>query len=155
MSLNLVALQGRLTKDGVLRYTNSGKAVYQNTIAVNGFIKEDTSFIDFSAWEKQALFLDQYFKKGSEIIISGSLKMEKWQKDGQNFSKIAVNVMKSEFCGNNKTDNQQNNNPGNYAKQNVDNIKDQFGGVPENLNNKINDLDQAAQYDDPWFDDKV
>ena len=138
MSLNITVLQGRLTKDPKLMYTKNGKAYSRGSMAVNGFTKEEVNFIDFICWEKQAEFINKYFKKGSEIIISGFLKQERWQKEGQNFSKLIVNIVKSEFCGSN---NQQNN-----GQQNASKVNDVFNKI----NDKVNELDNACN--DPWQD---
>jgi len=96
IELNKVLLVGRLTRDPETRYTQQGTAIASFSIAVNrrrGRDKEDeVSFIDCEAWDKQAEFLQQWFKKGSAVFLDGRLKMDRWQDKttGQNRSKLVV-----------------------------------------------------------------
>ena len=56
-SFNKVLLMGNLTRKPELRYTPSGMAVCEFTIAVNrrftqgGEAKEDTCFVDITVWD--------------------------------------------------------------------------------------------------------
>ncbi len=73
MALNRIAIQGRITKDIELRYTNSGKAVTSFTLAVDRDRKDangnrGVDFIDCTVWEKGAEFAAQYFGKGSQAV---------------------------------------------------------------------------------------
>ena len=81
MSLNRVILTGRLTRDPEVRATQSGISVAKFTIAVNHYYKgeEKTSFIDLTAFGKNAELLRDYFKKGSAIGIDGTLHQESWE----------------------------------------------------------------------------
>lgn len=91
--INSAVLVGRLTKDLELRATTSGFTVASGTLAVSKKIKdkEETSFIDFKAFNKAAEILSQYTSKGSQIAISGELKQESWESDdGSKKSKIIV-----------------------------------------------------------------
>lgn len=91
--INSVVLVGRLTKDLELRATTSGFTVASGTLAVSKKIKdkEETSFIDFKAFNKAAEILSQYTSKGSQIAISGELKQESWESaDGSKKSKLIV-----------------------------------------------------------------
>jgi single-stranded DNA-binding protein len=46
---------GRLTKDGDLKYSESGTAIYKNSIAVNRkFKKDEADFINLVAFQKTA-----------------------------------------------------------------------------------------------------
>ena len=76
--MNKVILTGNLVKECVLRYTNSNKAVLQNTIAVRNDFKNangeyESQFINIEVWEKTAEFLNKYAGKGSKILIEGKL----------------------------------------------------------------------------------
>lgn len=56
MNTNVVILTGNLTRDPEMRYTPSGHAVTDFTIAVNdGFgDKQDTDFIECTVWEESS-----------------------------------------------------------------------------------------------------
>ena len=103
--LNQVSLIGRLTRDGELRYTASGTALSNFAIAVNRRIKkgeqwtDEASFIDLTLWGKQAEGLNKYLIKGGQVAISGYLKQERWEKDGQKYSKISVHVEDIQLLG--------------------------------------------------------
>ena len=98
--LNCYTAKGRLVRDPETRTTQTEKTVVGFSIAVNGYTDDDTLFIDCSAWEKTGDFVAKYFKKGSEIIIQGRLKTDKWQDaQGGNREKTAVVVSQAHFCG--------------------------------------------------------
>jgi single-strand DNA-binding protein len=74
--MNKVVLLGRLTKDPELRFAaGSGTAVSRFTIAVNRqFKKGETDFINCVAFGKTAETISQYFIKGKQIAVAGSLR---------------------------------------------------------------------------------
>lgn len=99
--LNVVALQGRLTRDPELRKTPQGVSVVAFTLAVErSFVRQgeerQADFIDIVAWRNTAEFVCKYFKKGSMIAVDGSIQTRTYQdKDGNNrkaFEIIANNV---------------------------------------------------------------
>ena len=105
MSLNRVILTGRLTRDPEVRATQSGISVAKFTIAVNHYYKgeEKTSFIDLTAFGKNAELLRDYFKKGSAIGIDGTLHQESWEsKEGEKRSKLVVYCERIDFIGSGK-----------------------------------------------------
>lgn len=75
--MNIAILIGRLTKDTELRYTTTGTAVAQNTIAVNRpkrDEKEETDFIKIVVWGKQAENLHKYCSKGNLVALKGRIQ---------------------------------------------------------------------------------
>jgi single-strand DNA-binding protein len=82
---------GRLTHDVELRYTPSGKAVCDFSVAVADG-KDETLFLNVTAWDKVAEHINQYFKKGKPILVKNArLKNETWEDDdGNKRSKIKV-----------------------------------------------------------------
>lgn len=75
--MNIAILIGRLTKDTELRYTTTGTAVAQNTIAVNRpkrDEKEETDFINIVVWGKQAENLHKYCSKGNLVALKGRIQ---------------------------------------------------------------------------------
>jgi single-strand DNA-binding protein len=105
MALNRITLQGRITKDIELRYTNSGKAVTSFTIAVDRDRKDASGnrgvdFVDCTIWDKGAEFAAQYFSKGSQAVVDGRLQFREWKdKDGNNRRNAEVLVENIYFCG--------------------------------------------------------
>lgn len=105
---------GRLTKDAELKYLSSGMAVCKTSIAIgkkykkNEEMVEETSFVDITIWGKTAEALTPYLLKGKQVAIQGELKQSRWEKDGQNHSKIEINVQNVQLLGTmDKKDNSQ------------------------------------------------
>jgi len=105
-ALNKVFLMGNLTFDPELRYTPSGSTVTDLRMATSriwtgkdGERKEETLFIDVTVWERQAENCCQYLKKGSQVHIEGSLKMDTWddKTTGEKRSKIKVQADRVQF----------------------------------------------------------
>ncbi len=94
MDLNVVTLVGRLTRDVELKYVGANNmAVAEVGLAVNGRGKGDdreTSFVDVTFWGKTAEILAEFTHKGSLIGVSGRIKQDRWEKDGEKRSKITV-----------------------------------------------------------------
>lgn len=80
--LNNVVLIGRLTRDPELRYTPSGKAVTQFTLAVdNPFKKEDpkADFIPIVVWGKTAEAAANYLRKGRLCAVEGRIQTRSYE----------------------------------------------------------------------------
>lgn len=81
--INKVILMGRLTRDPELRYTSASKPVCSFTIAVDSGYGDSkkTDFINCTAWQNQAEFLNKYFKKGMMIIAAGRISTHMWESE--------------------------------------------------------------------------
>ena len=114
--LNKVTLIGRLTKDAELTYTNSGFAITKMSLAVNRSVKkqdqwvEECSFFDLKLLGKRGESLNQYLQKGTQLGIEGQLIQERWEKDGQQRSKVIIQVDNIQLLGGNQSNTQQTNN---------------------------------------------
>lgn len=99
--MNHVILSGRLTKDPEIRYTNSKKATASFSLAVDdGKDREGNrkaQFLNCVAWEKTAELLDQYFKKGDGLTVTGKLTRRSYEKDGRKVYVTEVLVNGIEF----------------------------------------------------------
>ena len=91
MSLNKCMIIGNLGRDPEMRYTPSGQAVTQFTVAVNrnykdsqGERQEETEWFRIVAWGQQAEFAAEYLRKGAKVYIEGRLQTRQWEgQDGQ------------------------------------------------------------------------
>lgn len=103
--INNITLTGRLTADAALSYTTSGTACGKFSLAVSRSVKsndgwrDETDFFDCQLWGKQAESLYTYLRKGQKIAISGDLRQNRWEQDGQKKSRIVVNVYSVVLCG--------------------------------------------------------
>jgi single-strand DNA-binding protein len=101
MALNHSVIMGRLVRDPEVRRTNTGKAVCSFTVACDKPGKDSgASFIDCVAWEKTADFINNFFIKGSPIVVEGRLESRQYEaKDGQKRTVLEVVVSQAHFCG--------------------------------------------------------
>jgi|WetSurMetagenome_2_1015567.scaffolds.fasta_scaffold05374_13 single-strand DNA-binding protein len=87
---------GRLTRDADVTFTKNNTAVSKISIAVNRSVKrgeewtDEVSFFDVTIFGKTAESLKPYLLKGQQIAVDGHLQQDRWQKDGQNFSKVVI-----------------------------------------------------------------
>ena len=84
--MNVITLTGNSTKDIELRYSQSGKAVGNGSIAVRRNFKNqdgeyETDFFNFVTFGKQAEVMAEYIKKGNKFGITGTLQNRVWEKD--------------------------------------------------------------------------
>ncbi len=90
MFLNRVILIGRSTREPELRFTGSGTAVANFSIAVdrsflNARGERETDFIRIVVWRKLAETCANYMGKGRLIAVEGRLQVRTYQAaDGQN-----------------------------------------------------------------------
>lgn len=101
--VNKVILVGNLGQDPEVRYTPSGSAVANITLATSeswrdkqtGENKEVTEWHRVVLFGKLAEVADEYLRKGSQVYIEGQLRARKWQdQDGRDryTTEVAVNV---------------------------------------------------------------
>ena len=82
--MNVTILIGRLTKDPETKYTQSGKAVCNFTLAVDReFSKEkEADFIPVVVWNKTAEACGNNLAKGRLVAVQGRLQVRSYDKDG-------------------------------------------------------------------------
>ena len=107
--MNIAILMGRMTRDPELRYTSSGKAYANFTLAVQK-TKDEAEFIDCIVWEKTAETIAEYFRKGNRILIQGRLNVSSYEQNGEKRKSTKVQIFSFEFVDNKNSGNSQNNN---------------------------------------------
>ena len=116
--INSVVLIGRITKDvgsdeRSFSYIGNGTAKATVSLAVNRSVKkgdkweDETSFFDVVIWGKLAENLKPRLTKGKQISVMGSLKQDRWEKDGQKQSKIYVNAEQVEIPNDSKKEDEK------------------------------------------------
>jgi len=107
-NFNRVILAGNLTRDPQLSYTPSNTPVCKFGLAINrnwtdrqtNEKREETCFVDCTAFARQAETINQYLSKGRPVLIEGRLQYSRWtSQDGQNRSKLEVVVQSFQFLG--------------------------------------------------------
>jgi single-strand DNA-binding protein len=98
-TVNKVILLGRLGKDPELKYTPSGAAVANFTMATNrvwkdqdGNTQERTDWHRIVVWRKLAEFTGNYLKKGGLIYVEGRLETRSWN-DNNNVTRYITEVV--------------------------------------------------------------
>ena len=104
MSLNTVAISGRLGRNPEMKSTNNGNSVANFSVAVDqGFgDQKTTSWVRCVAWQKTAEFVTKFFQKGDMIILSGRLQGRTWEQDGVKREVLEVVAEKIDFAGEKK-----------------------------------------------------
>jgi len=105
-NFNKVLLMGNLTRDIEVRYSQAGMAIGKMGLAVNrrftvqGEQREETCFVDLTAFGKQAETLQKFVSKGSPLFVEGRLQFSSWEtQDGQKRNKLEVVVENFQFMG--------------------------------------------------------
>ena len=128
--LNKAILMGRLTRDPEVRTTTSGVSVARFSLAIDRRFQRQgeerqTDFINIVCFNRTADFVRQYFVKGQMMCVVGSIQTRSW--DGQDGKKnYATEVIADEvnFCGEKRTDSNQNQGTDNSGFMPVDDDTD-------------------------------
>jgi single-strand DNA-binding protein len=101
--MNIVVLQGRLTKDPEKRFTQNNVETASFTLAVDRQFKVNgekvTDFVNCVAWKQTADFIAKYFSKGERMTVCGKLQSHTYtDKNGNNRTAWEVVVDTAELC---------------------------------------------------------
>lgn len=84
-NLPMITVVGNLTKDPELRFTPSGSAVCNLTVAVNERIKDgdewkdgEATFYEVAVWNQTAENVAESLQSGLRVMVHGRLKGRKW-----------------------------------------------------------------------------
>jgi single-strand DNA-binding protein len=107
MSVNKVILVGRLGQNPEVKYTPSGAAVANFSVATNeswmdkaGQKQERTEWHRVVVWGKLAELCSQYLAKGRQVYLEGSLQTRQWQdKDNQTKYTTEIRAQTVQFLG--------------------------------------------------------
>lgn len=98
--MNLAIITGNLTRDPEMRYTPSGKAVTEFTVANNEGRGEHevTTYFRCTAWERLAETVAEYARKGKRVAVVGSLSLEQYTtRDGEKRASLRLSARQVEF----------------------------------------------------------
>lgn len=111
-NINIVLLNGNLTKDPDLRETGGGTPVCELRLASNSSYKKDgkweskPNFFQINVWGGQGENCAKYLQKGSKVSIKGRLEYQQWpSKDDpeKTNSRVVVVAEQVEFLTNYKS----------------------------------------------------
>lgn len=100
MALPTITLAGNLTRDPELRFTGSGKAVVNFSVACNQrhkneageWVDGETTYLDVTSWYAPEQ-INTDLHKGSKVLVTGTLKQRSYEtKDGEKRTSFEVNA---------------------------------------------------------------
>src|ERR1700676_2525061 len=103
--MNNLTIIGRIGKVGELRYTQSGKAVVNFSVAVDNGKDSDgekraATWFEISLGEKEPEGLAQYLTVGDRIGVTGQVRLQVDEgKDGTKYPKLTVDFPRVELLG--------------------------------------------------------
>ena len=106
--MNKWIVQGRLGQDPEVKYTPSGTAVTNFSVATSrkwkdkdGQPQEETEWTNVVFWGKRAEVIGEYFQKGKMILVEGRAQTRSWEgkDDGIKRYKTELVGENFEFCG--------------------------------------------------------
>jgi single-strand DNA-binding protein len=107
--VNKVILVGNLGRDPEVRYTGSGTAVANFTMATterwsdpsSGERKEKTEWHRIVVWGKQAEIAGEFLRKGRQVYVEGSLQTREWtDREGNKRQTTEVRAQRFQMLGN-------------------------------------------------------
>lgn len=122
--LNNVNIMGRLTDDPEIR--NNGENRYcKFTIAFQRPAREgednaETDFFNCIAWNRNADVIADWYSKGDKLLIVGTLRNSKYEKNGKKHTSTEIVVKEIHFTGSkkkSKPDESHNNNKDVFAEE--------------------------------------
>ena len=109
MSTNKVILHGYLGKDPELKVTPNGTALCRFSLATtdtwkdkDGNKQSKTEWHNITAWGKLGEAIEKFFKKGSEMLMEGSIKYTEAKNPSDESKKIwytNIQLTSFDFCG--------------------------------------------------------
>jgi len=112
INLSVVIIDGNLTADPELKsvtVNSEQRSVANFSVAVNHDNEDDgrVSFVPVEVWGKYAEICYQHLKKGSPVVVHGSLRQDRWKDEaGNNHSRFKIMADEVLFRGR-KPDQQQ------------------------------------------------
>ena len=106
--MNHTTLIGRLGQSPTLRYTDSGKAVAEFSLAVPSYQQRknpdaDPDWFYIVAWGSLAEAIATNKSKGDQVAVSGRLTPSSYEKDGVTHRTVKVTADEVEFLARKRT----------------------------------------------------
>ena len=123
--VNKVILVGYVGRDAEVRYTNSGQAVANFSVATTEITGKDddrdevTEWHNIVCWARQAEIAGEYVKKGRQLYIEGRLQTRDWL-DPQGVKHYKTEIVARNFQLLGRRDDVDNNAPLDRAVNKVD-----------------------------------
>lgn len=111
-----IEIIGRLGRDPEMRFTPSGQAVTNFSVAVDnqytrkdGEKVKDTTWFRVTTWGNQAESCNQYLEKGSLVFVEGKVKLHIYQKKDETWDgSLELNASSVRFLSRKNGDSENN-----------------------------------------------
>lgn len=130
---------GRLTRDPEVRYSQSGSAVANFSVAIDRRYKRDgettADFFNCTAFGKTGEFVEKYLRKGIKVVIEGELQNNNYEdKNGTKHYSVQIIVNQIEFAESKSS--QANNNDTAEPEANKP-ADDGFMNIPDGIDEEL------------------
>ncbi|MBI1763114.1 MAG: single-stranded DNA-binding protein [Acidobacteria bacterium] len=106
-SFNKIIIVGYLGRDPEIRYTPSGEAVCNFSVAtterrkdVTGEFQDLTTWFKITVWRRQAEIANEYLSKGKQVYVEGRLRQTEYtDRDGNRRTALEVTASDIQFLG--------------------------------------------------------
>lgn len=141
-SLNKVQIIGRLGQDPEIRYTTSGTAVCNMSIATTENYKDAAgNKKEATEWHRVVLYrglaerAERLLKKGAQVYVEGRIKTRKWQdKDGQERYTTEIEATEMKMLGSReRADGQQSSRPDPFAPQQTQHSRSDVNSLDDSI----------------------
>lgn len=112
--MNKIIVIGNIGRDPEMKYTSTGQAVTNFSIAsnrrytANGEQHNETEWFNCSAWGRLAEIANQYLRKGQQVYIEGRLKSRTYTtQSGETRFSNDININELQMLGQNRDNNDQ------------------------------------------------
>lgn len=104
-SMNECLLTGNLGADPIVRYSKNETCIANLRLAVNRYMKKGdeveqiTDWFNIVAFGKLGELARDNMKKGTKLLVKGSLQTKKWEKEGVEQHGVEIIAERIEFMG--------------------------------------------------------
>lgn len=130
---------GRLTRDPEVRYSQSGSAVANFSVAIDRRYKRDgettADFFNCTAFGKTGEFVEKYLRKGTKVVIEGELQNNNYEdKNGTKHYSVQIIVNQIEFAESKSSQTNSNDTAESEANAPAD---DGFMNIPDGIDEEL------------------
>jgi single-strand DNA-binding protein len=98
--LNKAQIIGNLGQDPELRYTGSGTAVCNLSVATNNPRRDETEWHRVTAWGDLAEIVNEHLAKGRRVYVEGEMRTREWEdRDGNQRETTEIHADEVIFLG--------------------------------------------------------
>ena len=97
MNVNNITFGGRVGKDPVMGTGSTPVANFSIASSFGPKDKEKTTWVDVACFNATAEFAQKYVRKGARVVVTGTLNVSEYEKDGQKRKSVQIRVNQIEL----------------------------------------------------------